>query len=51
MDLVFVERVYDVEIGQCCKKEENSNLVLENALIIKDGIIIDEEINKYQKRG
>ena len=31
--------------------EEKENTVLKNALIIKDGIIIDKEINEYQKRG
>lgn len=30
--------------------EENDNLILDNALIIKSGIIIDDEINRYQKR-
>jgi len=34
-----------------CLIEGNDNVVLENALIIKDGIIVDEEINKFQKRG
>jgi len=30
--------------------EEKENSVLENALIIKEGIIIDKEINKFQNR-
>lgn len=30
--------------------EEKTNEVLENAIIIKDGLVIDEEINKFQNR-
>lgn len=30
--------------------EENKNLILENALVIKEGKILDQEINKFQDR-
>ena len=29
---------------------KNKNLILENALVIKEGKILDQEINKFQDR-
>jgi hypothetical protein len=29
---------------------DNPGSVLENALLLKDGIVVDEEINRFQER-